>query len=80
MSGWLVSLTYEGNAGVPILDALFATWTSDPDEALRKVGDIEPRGSEVMPRLVVRLTESMLRGLRLSPGQTGLLQANTTVP
>lgn len=80
MSGWLVSLTYEANAGIPVLDALFATWTSDPEDAVRLVGDFEPRGSQIVPRLVIELPESALRGLRLSPGETGLLSADTTRP
>ncbi|PBN42259.1 hypothetical protein [Sphingobium sp. D43FB] len=78
MSGWLVSITYESNAGLPTLEALFATWTADPEEALREVAAFEPRGSQILPRLIVELPESALRGLKLLPGQTGLLQAGTT--
>ena len=80
MSGWLVSLTYDANAGVPTLEALFATWSPDSDEALRQVAAFDPRGSQIRPRLVAELPDSLLRGLKLSPGQTGLLQADTTRP
>ena len=80
MSGWLVSLTYEVNGGAPFLEAVFASWTPDSEKALRQVGDFEPRGSQVSPRLVTELSDSMLRGLRLEPGQTALFSADTTKP
>ncbi|WP_275226717.1 hypothetical protein [Novosphingobium album (ex Liu et al. 2023)] len=80
MSGWLVSVTYEMSGGLPTHEALFVCWVSDKEEALRKVSDFEPRGSQIPPRLIAEVPDSALRGLKLSPGQTGLLIADTTKP
>jgi hypothetical protein len=74
MSGWLVSLTYEANAGVPILDALFACWKKDRAEAIRDVAALDPVGSRVVPQIVVQLDASKLRGLHLRPGETARLR------
>lgn len=80
MNGWLISVTYEVRGGLPTHEALFACWISDKEEALRKVVDFEPRGSQISPRLIAEIPESALRGLKLSPGETGLLIADTTRP
>jgi len=74
MSGWLVTLTYEVNAGLPILEALFASWQDDRTAAVRSVASIAALGSRVTPRIVAPLSDSMLRGLRLQPGETARLR------
>lgn len=78
MSGWLVSVPYDSSAGLPTHEALFATWYADAEEAVRQVAEFEPRGSRIEPQIVCALSESALRGLKLSPHETGLLSADTT--
>lgn len=76
MSGWLVAKPYEENAGLPSHEALFAVWHADRDAALRLAKAYGPRGSGVAPRIVAELSESILRGLRLRPGQASLLHTD----
>jgi len=73
MSGWLVTLTYEVNGGLPFLEALFASWQDDRSAAKRSVAGIAALGSRVTPRIVAPLSDSMLRGLRLRPGESARL-------
>lgn len=80
MDGWLVSVVYDVSGGRPSHEATFATWVADSAKALRAVTDFEPRGSEIAPRLIAQIPASALRGLKLSPGETGLLVADTTRP
>lgn len=80
MSGWLISLTYEAKAGAPFLEALFASWLEERDEAVRAVAGFDPEGSRIVPRIVSHLDDSMLRGLNLNPGETGLLSADQKRP
>jgi hypothetical protein len=80
MSGWLVSLTYETQGQAPFLQALFGSWLEDRDDAVRAVAGFDAAGSKVAPRIVGKLDDSMLRGLRLNPGQTGLLGADQKRP
>ncbi len=74
MSGWLVSLTYEASGQVPILEALFASWQVESEDALRDVARLDAIGSRIVPRIVAPLSESMLRGLHLEPGATARLR------
>lgn len=75
MSGWLVSLTYEANDGMPILGALFASWQHDRSDATREVARFDAAVSRIAPQIVAPLSMSMLRGLHLQPGETARLRA-----
>lgn len=55
--------------------ALLAVWHRDEKEALRLAQEYNPRGSAISPRIVSPLSEGVLRGLKLEPGQAGVLQA-----
>ena len=76
MTGWLIARPYEVNAGIPTHEALFAVWNADQETALRKAQSYSPRGSSVTSYVVAGLSEGMLRGLRLQPGETGILHAD----
>ena len=76
MSGWLIARPYEGNGGLAKLEAPFAVWDSDRKAALRRAAELGPRGSLSHPRIRARLSEAMLRGLRLNPGEAGVLHAD----
>ena len=76
MSGWLVAKVYEGDAGLPTHEALFAVWHEDQQEALRLADAFSPRGSGIRAHIVAPLSESMLRGLRLRRGEAAVLHAD----
>lgn len=76
MSGWLVAVPYEVNGGTVTHEALFAVWHPDQAESLRIVRAFRPRGSQITPRPVIELNEAILRGLKLNPGEAGLLQVH----
>ena len=76
MSGWLITKPYEANAGGVTLEALFAVWQADQETALRMAEDYGPLGSRIRGRILSELSESVLRGLKLRPGQAGLLRAD----
>ena len=76
MSGWLVAIPYEVHAGLVTHEALFAVWHPDRDEALALAKAYDPQASQIQPRPVGELRESMLRGLKLKPGEAGLLHAD----
>ena len=76
MSGWLITKPYEASGGTAKLEAFFAVWHADRDAALRMAKDFGPRGSGVRPRPVAALSESMLRGLRLRPGEAAILHGD----
>ena len=76
MTGWLVAKPYEGDAGLATHEALFAVWHEDQQEALRMAEAYSPHGSRITARIVVALTESMLRGLRIRPGEAAILHAD----
>ncbi len=76
MSGWLVAKPYEGDAGLPTHQALFAVWHEDQQEALRMAEAFSPHGSRITAQIVAPLSESMLRGLKIRPGEAGLLHAD----
>ena len=80
MSGWLIGVIYEVSGGSPTHEALFASWLPDREEALRQVIAYEPRGSHIPPRIIAEVPDHSLRGLKLSPGETGLLCAETVKP
>ena len=75
MNGWMIAKPYEVSGGLPTLVALFAVWEPDREAALRAAQDLGPRGSGVRPSAVAPLSENMLRGLRLNPGESGRLHA-----
>lgn len=76
MSGWLVAKPYDGGAGLPSHEALFAVWHPDQQVALRLAKEFGPHGSRVAPHIVTALTESMLSGLKLRPGEAALLHGD----
>ena len=76
MDGWLVAKSYEGDAGLPTHQALFAVWHEDRQEALRMAEAYSPRGSGITAQIVAPLSESMLRGLKIRPGDAALLRAD----
>ena len=76
MSGWLVAKPYEVNAGLPTHEVLFAVWHEDQQTALRLAQEYGPRGSQITPRIVTALSESILRGLKLRPGEAAILHAD----
>lgn len=76
MSGWLVAKPYEVNAGLPTHELLFAVWHEDQQAALGMAKEYGPRGSRITPRIVTALSESILRGLKLRPGEAAILQAD----
>lgn len=76
MSGWLVAKPYEGDAGLPTHEALFAVWHEDRQEALRMAEAFGPHGSRITGQIVAALSDSMLRGLRIQPGEAAILHAD----
>ena len=76
MSGWLIATPYDADAGLATLEALYAVWHPDRATALELAKGYSPRGSGVQPRVVSELSRSTLRGLRLRPGEAGLLHAD----
>ncbi len=76
MSGWLVAIPYEADAGTVTLEALFAAWHPEVETALKLAKSFDARGSKIQPRAVARLDDSILRGLKLQPGEAGLLVAD----
>ncbi|MDT9601066.1 hypothetical protein [Sphingosinicella rhizophila] len=76
MSGWLVAKAYEVDAGIPTHETLFAVWHDDQQAALELARNYGPHGSRVTPRVLTTLSESVLRGLKLRPGEAGVLHAD----
>lgn len=76
MSGWLVAIPYEGDPGVPTHEALCAVWHEDEQVALQLAKEYGPRGAQITARIVTTLRDSMLRGLKLRPGEAALLSAD----
>lgn len=76
MSGWLIAKPYEENAGLATHEALFAVWLPDGEAAISLAKAYGPRGSNTEPRKIAEVSDSVLHGLRLQPGQVALLQAD----
>lgn len=76
MSGWLIAKPYEGDAGLATHQALFAVWHEDQQAALRLAEKFSPLGSKITGQIVAPLSEGMLRGLKLRPGEAGVLHSD----
>lgn len=75
MSGWLIATPYDADAGLATLETLYAVWHPDRSTALELAKRYGPTGSRVRPRVVSELSRSVLHGLKLRPGEAGLLHA-----
>lgn len=73
MSGWLLQVPAEEDAGTVTIANLYAAWVESRSDALNMVATLLPVGAHIKPQILSSLSGSLLRGLKLEPGEAALL-------